>query len=202
MVSALVEASLAHPEAGILSPLVLDRADPGVLVSAGMRCDLRHAWQGPPLGRGEPDRGQFDGVHDVDAVSGAAMLVPLEAVRAVGMLDEGLFLYCEDVDWGMRMRTAGRRVCVVGAARLWHGVATASGGEISPNALYYTTRNTYVIADRHVPMRGLRRRARHAEITLANLAHALRAPRPRAAARAVLAGRRDFRAGRLGARAG
>src|SRR5260370_334108 len=67
---------------------------------------------------GEPDRGQFAGVREVDASHGTAMLVPAEVVSELGMLDERLYLYVEDVDWSLRMRAAGRRTYVAVQARL------------------------------------------------------------------------------------
>ncbi|HSD23485.1 MAG TPA: glycosyltransferase family 2 protein [Solirubrobacterales bacterium] len=46
----------------------------------------------------------------VDAVNGAFMLVRSEAVRDVGLLDEGYWLYMEDLDWCFRFWTAGWKV--------------------------------------------------------------------------------------------
>jgi len=46
----------------------------------------------------------------VDAVNGAFMLVRAEAVRAVGLLDEGYWLYMEDLDWCRRFAEAGWQV--------------------------------------------------------------------------------------------
>jgi hypothetical protein len=198
MVRTLVNAARDRPAAGIVGPLVLHRDAPDIISSAGLRCDLRRCYQGPPLGRGESDRGQFRGVHEVDAVSGAAMLVPTDVVREVGMLDDQLYLYIEDVDWALRMKEAGRPVYVVGEARLWHGVSVSSGGEHSPQIRYYQTRNTFVVSSRHLPMYGLRGLLRHADILVSNLASACRGRRPVSNARAVLAGWRDYRRGRMG----
>ena len=47
----------------------------------------------------------------VDWVTGACLLVPRDAVDAVGVMDEAYFMYGEEVDWLLRMRDAGRRVC-------------------------------------------------------------------------------------------
>jgi GT2 family glycosyltransferase len=198
MVTALVEAAQGRPDAGIVSPLEFFRDAPKIVSSAGLRCDLRHAYQGPPLRLGERDVGQFRGVSEVEASSGTAMLVPAAVVREVGLLDEALFLYVEDIDWAFRMRTAGRRVYVALGARVWHGVATSSGGQDSPVVSYYHTRNSFVVCARHAQLRGPRRLLRHCEILFANLLHALRCHRPLANAGAVLAGWSDYLRGRLG----
>ncbi|MDE0311479.1 MAG: glycosyltransferase family 2 protein, partial [Caldilineaceae bacterium] len=43
----------------------------------------------------------------VDFVLGAALMARGESIRAVGLLDEGYFMYCEEMDWCLRMREAG-----------------------------------------------------------------------------------------------
>ena len=47
---------------------------------------------------------------EVDAVNGAFMLCRSEAVREVGLLDEGYWLYMEDLDWCHRFWDAGWKV--------------------------------------------------------------------------------------------
>lgn len=48
--------------------------------------------------------------HMVDAVSGAAMLMPTKAVKEVGLLDERFFMYAEDLDWCRRFRDHGWQI--------------------------------------------------------------------------------------------
>lgn len=63
---------------------------------------------------------------EVDWVSGAAMLVRRKAIEVVGMLDEGYFMYCEDVDWCWRMRRAGFKVFYVPSAVITHAIGRSS----------------------------------------------------------------------------
>jgi len=56
----------------------------------------------------------------VDFVLGAAMLVRAEAIRQVGVLDEGYFMYAEEMDWCRRMRAAGWSIYCAPAARVIH----------------------------------------------------------------------------------
>lgn len=65
---------------------------------------------------------------EVDAISGACMLIRRSALEQVGGLDEGYFMHCEDLDWCMRIRAAGWKILFVPAARIVHakGVCSAS----------------------------------------------------------------------------
>jgi len=56
----------------------------------------------------------------VEAISGACMLVKREVVKTVGLWDEGYFLHCEDLDWCMRFRQAGWRIMFVPEAKVVH----------------------------------------------------------------------------------
>lgn len=47
---------------------------------------------------------------EVDSVVGAFMMVRREAIRDVGLLDDGFFMYGEDLDWAYRIKQAGWRI--------------------------------------------------------------------------------------------
>lgn len=63
----------------------------------------------------------------VDFVLGACLLVRTTALREVGLLDEGYFMYAEEVDWCRRFTAAGWRCLCVPAARILHHGGAASG---------------------------------------------------------------------------
>jgi GT2 family glycosyltransferase len=56
----------------------------------------------------------------VDFVLGAALFVRGVAIRDVGGLDEGYFMYCEEMDWCLRMHQAGWGVYAVPTAKVIH----------------------------------------------------------------------------------
>jgi hypothetical protein len=63
----------------------------------------------------------------VDFALGAALMVRREAMAAAGLLDEGYFMYAEEVDWCWRMRRAGWPCYCVPLARvIHHGGASSS----------------------------------------------------------------------------
>ena len=57
---------------------------------------------------------------DVEAISGALMLVRRAAIDDVGLWDEAYFLHCEDLDWCMRFRQRGWRILFVPEAPVLH----------------------------------------------------------------------------------
>ena len=63
---------------------------------------------------------------EVEAISGACMLVKREAVADVGLWDEAYFLHCEDLDWCMRFRRKGWKILFVPSARVTHALGACS----------------------------------------------------------------------------
>jgi N-acetylglucosaminyl-diphospho-decaprenol L-rhamnosyltransferase len=68
-----------------------------------------------------------DEAGEVDAVNGAFMLCRSEAVREVGPLDEGYWLYMEDLDWCRRFWDAGWKVFYEPAGVALHVKGGSSG---------------------------------------------------------------------------
>jgi hypothetical protein len=197
---ALADAARARPDAGVLACKVFFAEPRNVVWYAGASVHLLLGYSGRQHGYGERDDGRFELMRDVDRATGAAMAVSRGAIERVGLFDEDLFAYVEDVDWCLRIRAAGFAVVFVPAARLWHRVSASTGGRVSTTNLYYDTRNTLVVCERHralpPPFRGLRRGL----VVAAHLLQASRQPNRRAAAASVLEGWRDFKRGRLGPR--
>lgn len=67
-----------------------------------------------------------EGPIEVEAISGACMLVKRAAVEEVGLWDEGYFLHCEDLDWCMRFRQKGWQILFVPDARIVHALGACS----------------------------------------------------------------------------
>jgi len=73
-----------------------------------------------------PELGEMD-VGEVDAVNGAFMLVRDRALREVGPLDEGYWLYMEDLDWCRRFHDRGWKVLYDGRVSVTHAKGGCSG---------------------------------------------------------------------------
>lgn len=196
LAEALARAPAARPDAGLLACAIY--LDDGTLQYAGASFNawLGYSGRGAYGRRGSPG----DRPRDVSRADGAAMAVSRTAVERVGLLDEELFAYVEDVDWSLRIRAAGLAVVLVPDARVRHRGSASTGGGASTANLYYDTRNTLVVCERHRPLPPGLRALRRGVVVGAHLAQAARHPEPRAAEAAVLAGWRDFRRGALGRR--
>jgi GT2 family glycosyltransferase len=195
--AALERAAAARPDAGLLACKVLFE-DGGAVMYAGASFNAWLGYSGRRTGFGQPDR--FYERHDIARADGAAMALSRALVERVGLLDEQLFAYVEDVDLSLRARAAGFGVVFVPDAVVRHKGSASTGGSASTTNMYYSTRNTIAVVERHRPLPLGLRALRRGVVVGAHLAQAVSHPDRRAAARAVLAGRRDARAGRFGQR--
>lgn len=98
------------------------------------------------VGLNEQDRGQYDELRNVDYVVGAAMAIKRDVLDEVGLLDEGFFLYFEDVDLCRRAQRAGYRVVYVPDAVAVHAESTLTVKH-SPSYLqhFHTSRWRYIL---------------------------------------------------------
>ena len=63
---------------------------------------------------------------EVEAISGACMMVRRDAMQDVGEWDEGYFLHCEDLDLCMRFRQKGWKILFVPSAPITHVLGVCS----------------------------------------------------------------------------
>lgn len=62
----------------------------------------------------------------IDHPLGAAMLVRGAAIQQVGLLDERFYMYCEEIDWCMRIKAVGWQNYCVPRARVVHHAAKST----------------------------------------------------------------------------
>ena len=72
----------------------------------------------------------------VSFITFCCVLLPRAVVERVGYLDEDLFMYCEDVDYCIRLADASVPLWYIPQARLWHKAGGTAGGMLS---VYYIT---------------------------------------------------------------
>jgi len=145
-------------EAGFLEPLVesMRRERTISVPKITFADDPSRIWYGG--GHVDRRRGGFyhdtdacmaDTPRDVDFASGCCMLVPSSFFVECGLMDESYFLYYEDAELCMRARSHGYSICYVPSSIVRHKVGASTGGESSPLAAYYGTRNRLEVLRRY-----------------------------------------------------
>lgn len=170
LLSALVKTARRYPHAAAFGAKILLYGDRSRVWYAGAR------WDEPrscfvQIGEGLPDDdASLNEPQETAYACGCAFFMSAKRAREIGFLDENFFLYFEESDWCYRARRRGYPSIFVPDARLWHKVSVSFGGERSPLALYFLTRNRLLWAKRHA---GLGRRVKVYAATAAGLAQRL-----------------------------
>lgn len=77
------------------------------------------------------------GVRDIGYASGGAVLMRASLLRQYGLWDEDYFLYHEDIEYSLRLRSVGYRIVVAPDAVLYHEYSFGR----NPNKWYFMERN-------------------------------------------------------------
>lgn len=75
-------------------------------------------------------------------------MVRREAIEEVGLLDERFFIYCEEIDWCMRIKRAGWAVFCVPEARIVHHVARSTS-QLYDEMFVQLWRSRYLLFAKH-----------------------------------------------------
>lgn len=145
----LVSALEANPHAGMAASKLrlFDQRDK--LHSAGDFVRVN----GIPGNRGvwQIDRGQYNDANQpppLFGVCGGAAAYRRELFEAVGLFDQDLGSYCEDVDLNWRARLAGFECEFAPRAVVYHKLSATGGG---PIASYYVGRNFIAVIAKNYP---------------------------------------------------
>ena len=156
--SAMVERMKAVPEAGICGSTILYYDDPRKIQSLGGARYLKWAGVGVQLGakKNWPINVQAESIEKVlSYVSGASMLVSKPFLETIGLMEEGYFLYFEEIDWARR--AAGRfRLTYAPDSIVYHKEGSAigssrSGRHRSPQSFFWLTRSRLRFTGKYYP---------------------------------------------------
>lgn len=87
-------------------------------------------------------------VMPVDFLNGCAMLIHRSVFERIGLFDDSIFMYSEEVDFCWRARQAGFKMAGIASARMWHKVS-ASAKRVPEKSLIQRTRNQILFYRRY-----------------------------------------------------
>lgn len=85
---------------------------------------------------------------EVNFMTGCCALIHKSIFEKIGLLSEEYFMYCEDVDFSIRLNLVGVKIVVQPEAKLWHKVAKSSPADGSAFRVYYNTRNRLLLVNK------------------------------------------------------
>jgi N-acetylglucosaminyl-diphospho-decaprenol L-rhamnosyltransferase len=146
--AAMVAYADAHSDVGLVGPQLLN--PDGSVQSSRRRFPtlmtglFESTWLQPLAPSGvlrryyvldQPD----DTIQEVDWLFGACLLVRREVIQQVGALDEGFFMYSEEMDWCRRIRQAGWKIVYLPEAQVIHYGGKSSDQVAVQRHIYFQT---------------------------------------------------------------
>ncbi|MAG58420.1 MAG: hypothetical protein CMJ83_19200 [Planctomycetes bacterium] len=127
---ALIDHLDAHPEVGAVAPPLLNDDDsyqaacmrfPTIRTALWWDTPLNHLWpESKELRRYQMKDWDHRGTREIDQPPGTCFMVRREVLDEVGVMDERLWLFFNDVDWSLRIRHAGYSIWYVEAPGVYH----------------------------------------------------------------------------------
>jgi GT2 family glycosyltransferase len=87
-------------------------------------------------------------IHEVDAISGAFFMIRRETLDDIGLLDEKLFMYSEDMDWCLRAKQNHWKVYYYPGVQIIH-YKSSSNNQRSPRMMYWWYYSTWYVYKKH-----------------------------------------------------
>ncbi len=135
---------------GVVSPKILfyQSENKKTIQYAGSTGINPYTIRGANIGSFEQDQGRYDDVRETALGHGAAMMIPMEIVRKVGLMPDIYFLYYEEHDWFEMIKRAGYKIWYVGTSVVYHKESMTVGPN-SPLRTYYMTRGRLLFTRRN-----------------------------------------------------
>jgi len=147
----LVEHLENNPETGMISPKIIFWYSPDkkTIQYAGSNGINPYSMRGSKIGYNQTDTGQFSETYTTELAHGAAMMVPADIAKKVGLMSDIYFLYYEEHDWCERIKKAGYKVVYAGDSIIYHK-ESISVGKNTPMKTYYLNRGRLLFMRRNL----------------------------------------------------
>ena len=145
----LVQAAGSDNSIGSVQSLVLLHDEPGLVNTSGNQ--LHYLGFGF-CGQYRSDRNEVSGqIKEIAYASGTAVLYRTAALQAVGLFDEDLFMYHEDLDLGWRLRLAGYLNVLAPRSVVYHKYSFSR----NPGKFFWMERNRQIVLLKNCRLRTL-----------------------------------------------
>ncbi|MBI4648423.1 MAG: glycosyltransferase family 2 protein [Bacteroidia bacterium] len=142
VISSLVEVAETDDKIGFVTGKVYYYDNPAVLQTTGKSEDPIR-WNGPDIGVGMVDNGQFDVIKEIPFADDIFMLVSQNLYAEIGGYDETFFLQSEQFDW--QVRAKGKfKIFYTYKAKIFHKESMTIG-KTSALKEYYNSRNPMLV---------------------------------------------------------
>lgn len=135
---------------GAASPLIVRMGNPSLVDFCGGMIDWDQIDTRRPKGREDMEAFLASHAERITAV-GTALMLRVSAVKQIGKLDDRLFAYYEDDDFGARLIENGWRTRMATNAEVEHACFEGDMYQRPPYFFYLMTRNAVFFALRHTP---------------------------------------------------
>lgn len=126
-VSTLAASAAKADRLGAVAPKILFYDDPSRIWYAGGDFSYLRAIGTHRRELERDDAREEPRLEEITFVSGCCLMIPAHVVRQVGGFRDDFFMYCEDVEWSLRVRRAGWRMYYQPAARMLHRQGSSKG---------------------------------------------------------------------------
>jgi len=141
----MVDVGEKSSECGILGSKIFYFDQPETIWFAGATINWRKAISNH-IGQNQKDQEKYNFIREVERVTGCSMLVKREVCERIGLMDENLFLYAEELDWCVRAKMAGYKILYIPDSKVYHKISLSTGDNYEVIFSYFNTRNfLYVI---------------------------------------------------------
>jgi GT2 family glycosyltransferase len=136
------------PKMGMISPILLTKDS---MIAEDFGCNISKALIMQPFGCGVNVQSVNEGINYCEALTGGMNLAKREFYEKVGLQDDNLFMYSDEVDMGLRAMKKGFTMASISEAISWHQHINkdTNSNRRDPYTKYLAGRNKVYVAKKH-----------------------------------------------------
>lgn len=85
----------------------------------------------------------------VSFITGCFMFISKKCIQEIGLLDDNLFMYNEDLEYCIRAQKNGLLLYQVPSSVIWHRISERAGTNSTEFSAYWGARNRFVVSKKH-----------------------------------------------------